>query len=59
MYYKIYEKEKSILLLLILPFILILASNYSVENNAQNKTYSDASKIKKNKVGLVLGTAKT
>ncbi|WP_422091722.1 SanA/YdcF family protein [Tenacibaculum ovolyticum] len=48
-----------ILLLLILPFILILASNYSVENNAQNKTYSDASKIKKNKVGLVLGTAKT
>lgn len=48
-----------ILLLLILPFILILTSNYSVENNAQNKTYSDASKIKKNKVGLVLGTAKT
>ncbi|WBX75338.1 YdcF family protein [Tenacibaculum ovolyticum] len=48
-----------ILLLLILPFILILTSNYSVENNAQNKTYSDSSKIKKNKVGLVLGTAKT
>jgi len=47
-----------ILLLLILPFLLILVSNYSVENNAQNKTYSDSSKIKKNKVGLVLGTAK-
>lgn len=48
-----------ILLLLILPLILILVSNYFVENNAQNKTYSDSSKIKKNKVGLVLGTAKT
>jgi SanA protein len=47
-----------ILLLLILPLILILVSNYSVEKNAQNKTYSDSSKIQKNKVGLVLGTSK-
>ena len=48
-----------IILILILPFILILVSNYSVEKNAENKTYSDSSIIKKNKVGLVLGTSKT
>ncbi len=47
-----------LLLLLIIPVILVFLSNYSIEKNAENKTYSDSSEINKNKVGLVLGTAK-
>jgi SanA protein len=53
------NKKKIILLLtFITPIILVFAANYSIEKNAENKTYSKASKIKKNKVGLVLGTSK-
>lgn len=56
-------KNKKITLLLlitfIIPFILVYIASYSIEKNAQNKTFSNSSKIKKNKVGLVLGTAKT
>lgn len=56
-------KNKKITLLLlitfIIPFILVYVASYSIEKNAQNKTFSNSSKIKKNKVGLVLGTAKT
>lgn len=37
---------------------MILLSNYLVESNAENKTFTDVTKIPKNKVGLVLGTAK-
>jgi len=47
------------LILILLPFLLILISNYSIEKYAKNKTFSDVSLIEKNKVGLVLGTSKT
>lgn len=52
------KKRILLLLIFIIPIILVVTANYSIEKNAQNKTYSNASKIKKNKVGLVLGTAK-
>jgi len=52
------KKQNIIFLLLSLPLILVLVSNYLIEKQAENKTYSDSSKIKKNKVGLVLGTSK-
>ena len=52
------KKRNSIFFILILPVLIVLISNYSIENYAKGKTFSDASKIKKNKVGLVLGTAK-
>ena len=54
-------KKKLIILtlsLLILPVLFIFIANSSVEKNAEGKTFSDVSQIKKNKVGLVLGTAK-
>ncbi|TYB76925.1 SanA/YdcF family protein [Bizionia myxarmorum] len=46
------------LLILFLPIILILTANFTIENNARNKTFSQVSKISKNKVGIVLGTSK-
>lgn len=52
------KKQKIIVALLILPLFLILVSNYSIEKHAKNKTFFNSTKIKKNKVGLVLGTAK-
>lgn len=45
----------------VLGFVLggiILLSNYLIESNAKNKTFTDVAQIPKNKVGLVLGTAK-
>jgi len=48
----------SSIILGLFSIIMIIASNYSIESYAKNKTYFDVSKIKKNKVGLVLGTAK-
>ena len=47
-----------LLFLLLTPFFLVLISNYSIEKNAENKTYSDVLIIPKNKVGVVLGTSK-
>lgn len=53
------NKKRIILLgVLILPILLVLLSNYLVEKNSENKTFFNVSEIKKNKVGLVLGTAK-
>lgn len=54
------KKKKRILiaLIFIIPIILVFIANYSIEKNAENKTFSNTSEIKKNKVGLVLGTAK-
>ncbi|GAA3520117.1 ElyC/SanA/YdcF family protein [Aquimarina addita] len=54
------RKKKRILLILIfiMPAILVFTTNYSIEKNAENKTFSNSSEIKKNKVGLVLGTSK-
>ncbi len=54
------KKKKRIILLLIFitPIVFIFTANYSIEKNAENKTFSNSSEIKKNKVGLVLGTSK-
>ena len=54
------KKKKRILVALIflLPVIIIFIANYTIEKNAKDKTFTDVSKIKKNKVGLVLGTSK-
>jgi len=54
------EKKKTILvaLILLLSTILVFLTNYSIEVNAKGKTFSNVSKIPKNKVGLVLGTIK-
>lgn len=47
------------ILIFVSPFLLVIFSNFLIENNAQNKTFFKLSEIKKNKVGLVLGTVKT
>ncbi|BDD12792.1 protein SanA (plasmid) [Fulvitalea axinellae] len=47
------------LLIITIPIVLVFIANYSIELNAKNKTFSELSRIKKNKVGLVLGTSKT
>ncbi|HFS67900.1 MAG TPA: vancomycin high temperature exclusion protein [Flavobacteriia bacterium] len=52
------KKKMLILLIFIIPIILVFAANYIIEKNAENKTFSNLTQIKKNKVGLVLGTAK-
>lgn len=52
------KKRIFILLFFIIPIILVFIANYSIEKNAEQKIFSNSSKIKKNKVGLVLGTSK-
>ncbi len=39
-------------------FFLILFSNYSIQRSTRGRTFSKISEIQKNKVGLLLGTAK-
>ncbi|UOX33460.1 YdcF family protein [Flavobacterium sediminilitoris] len=50
--------KKSLLSLFVLLLIVISISNYTIQKNAKNKTYSTINSIQKNKVGLVLGTSK-
>lgn len=45
--------------ILIFCLVSIFFSNYSIEKNAQTKIFSEVKNIPKNKVGLLLGTAKT
>ncbi|WP_366940987.1 hypothetical protein [uncultured Polaribacter sp.] len=45
--------------ILIFCLVSIFVSNYSIEQNAQTKIFSEVKNIQKNKVGLLLGTAKT
>ena len=45
--------------LVLLGFILIALSHLLIYSNAKGKLYSDVESIKKNRVGLVLGTRKT
>lgn len=45
--------------ILIFCLVSIFFSNYSIEKNAQTKIFSKVKNIPKNKVGLLLGTAKT
>jgi len=52
------KKKKMLLFLFIMTTVLVFRANYSIEKNAVNKTFSNASEIGKNKVGLLLGTSK-
>ena len=45
-------------LLILIPILLIVVSNFIVENGAKGKTFSDIDTIPKNRVGLILGTSK-
>lgn len=42
----------------LIPLAVIAIANIAIELGTRGKTYADTSKIPKNKVGLVLGTAK-
>jgi len=53
------KKRIIIFAILVAPMVLMIVSNFSIEKVAEGKTYSDPSKIKANRVGLVLGTVKT
>lgn len=52
------KKRILIILFLIIPIVIVFTANYSIEKNAEKKIFSNSSEIKKNKVGLVLGTSK-
>lgn len=53
-------KYKRIYLVLISLFVfIVLFSNYAIELAVEGKTYNKIENVKKNKVGLVLGTSKT
>lgn len=45
-------------LIVFMVLALIFFSNYTIENTSKNKTFSSISTIQKNRVGLLLGTAK-
>ncbi|MCL4126885.1 UNVERIFIED_CONTAM: hypothetical protein GTU68_008475 [Idotea baltica] len=52
-------KKRHILFALIaLPILLIVVSNYIIDKQTKNQTFFNVADIKKNKVGLVLGTSK-
>lgn len=44
--------------LLAAALLLLVFSNYTIAQTAKNKTFSSTDQIKKNKVGLLLGTSK-
>lgn len=53
------KRIKQIIVVFVLGiFILIFFSNYTITQSTKNKTFSDISAIQKNRVGLLLGTAK-
>lgn len=52
------KKKIALLVILLLPIVVIFISNFAIEHNAKNKTFDHSSRIKKNKVGLLLGTSK-
>ncbi|MEL6918473.1 MAG: ElyC/SanA/YdcF family protein [Bacteroidota bacterium] len=47
-----------LLLIVVIPLLLVFFCNYVVEKSAEGKTFYTIKNLKKNKVGLVLGTAK-
>ncbi len=53
-----HKKRLILLLIFFIPVILVFTANYAISKNAEGKTFYNVSKIKKNKVGLVLGTSK-
>lgn len=46
-----------ILLILSIPCLILLISNYTINSYAEGKTFSAVDEIPKNKVGIVLGTS--
>src|SRR5690554_7503330 len=48
----------TVALLLVSVLTLVVFSNYQILHETKNYTFSKASEIKKNRVGLVLGTSK-
>lgn len=48
----------SVVFLVLLAVFLLLLGNTVIEYSAKNKTFTEVSKIDKNRVGLVLGTSK-
>lgn len=52
------KKLRLFLLLIVFLLIALMITNYMVSYQAKGKIYTSASKIPKNKVGLLLGTAK-
>jgi SanA protein len=56
---KLFKWLKMLSLFILIPLLMILISNVLIEFETQGKTYASSKSIPKNKVGLVLGTAKT
>ena len=61
--YQPHEMTKKILksiaaFLFLGALLLLIFSNYTIEESTKNRTFSKSSEIKKNKVGLLLGTSK-
>lgn len=61
-YFQLKMNKKRLLygfaILFVATFLLIFYTNYAIEKTTKNKTYFSTTDIKKNKVGLLLGTAK-
>jgi SanA protein len=55
---KILKILKMAIIAVLIPLAIIAISNIAIELGTRGKTYASTSKIPKNKVGLVLGTAK-
>lgn len=55
---KILKLFKMAIIAVLIPVAIIAIANIAIELGTRGKTYADTSKIPKNKVGLVLGTAK-
>ncbi|TMM58230.1 vancomycin high temperature exclusion protein [Maribacter algarum] len=47
-----------LLWLTVIPILLVLLCNFAINSSAEGKTFSRIEEVPKNKVGLVLGTAK-
>lgn len=45
-------------IIVLLPLVIIIYTNWTIEKYTEGKTFSSVTEIKSNKVGLVLGTAK-
>lgn len=53
-----FKKRKIIIALIITLPLFVLFANYYIGKSAESKVFSETAEIEKNKVGLVLGTAK-
>lgn len=55
---KLFKLFKMAVIAVLIPVAIIFMANVIIELGTRGKTYANTSKIPKNKVGLVLGTAK-